>query len=600
MLRNIVLFGIILLFAGCSSSVVQKETGTAEKKGDARFSSKAAMDHFIEGSVAEMKGDYASAILEYQEVLSIDPNAGVYYALGKNYMQLNKLPQALNHARQAVALEPANSEYNKLLAEIYVNANYPDSAETVYARIISNDSSDSDALYNLAFLYERSKPMQAVGIYKKLIDVVGPEWNILVRMAELYERLGKLEESIATLENLLEIDPSNTELQKLLTEQYIKASKFDQAMKNADELSRLFPEDLSLKELRAQIFMAKDDWKSASKEYEELMNSNGIPFEAKMRIGSAYLNRSLQDSTILPVAQKMFILLDRDTTAWQVKMVLGEIAMQLKDDSSAQHYLKQVTELAGWNADAFVRLGGLYFDNKRYSDAVSLLGGAADNFPDNFVINLILGLSYSQMNNFSGAEPYLKKAVELNSRDITALSAYGFSLNQLKKTDESVKYIKKALEIAPDNVDLLGTLGLIYNAQKKWAQCDSAYVRALELDSSNTLVLNNYAYSLAERGIKLNEALEMVQRAVSEDPMNSSYLDTIGWVYYRLGDFKLAESYISKAIDLDTSNATLLEHMGDIAFKMGNRQRAIELWQKSYQMDSSNGELKQKIEKGEL
>ena len=122
-----------------------------------------------------------------------------------------------------------------------------------------------------------------------------------------------------------------------------------------------------------------------------------------------------------------------------------------------------------------------------------------------------------------------KKASELDSTDVTALSAFGYTLSQLKENDEAIIYIKKALAISPNNINLLGTLGLIYDTQKKWNECDSVYLKALSMDSTNALINNNYAYSLSERGIKLDDALRMSKLSVKAEPKNSAYLDTMGW-----------------------------------------------------------------------
>lgn len=120
----------------------------------------------------------------------------------------------------------------------------------------------------------------------------------------------------------------------------------------------------------------------------------------------------------------------------------------------------------------------------------------------------------------------------------------------------------------------------------------------MSIDSTDIMILNNFAYSLAERGIELDRALRMVQRAVDEDPENSSYLDTIGWVYYKLGNYDKAKDFLYKAIEQDENNATLLNHLGDVYYRLGNTQKANEYWRLSLELDDSNTEIQTKIEKG--
>ncbi|MCU7496946.1 MAG: tetratricopeptide repeat protein [Ignavibacteria bacterium] len=601
MLKNtIIIFGLAFLLFGCASDKLQKSNESGEADSVESLQSKEAIEHFIDGNIADAKGDYASAIVEYQDALRMDPKAGVYYSLAKDYLLTNKLSLALSNINNAVKLDSSNVDYYNVLAEVYSNGHQIDSAALAYEKIIKLDSGNVGAYYNLANIYQQSKPLQAMSLYQKLLTITGPEWSVLARIAELQERLGNTDESIKTIEQLLTLDPSNVEVRKLLIESYIKADKLDKAISSIDELEAKFPDDLTLREMKAQIYIQQEQWTKALDEYRVILDSPKVPMESKLKIGSIYLTQSMKDSTLLPLTRQVFEKLDKDSSNWQVKMVLGEIALRERKDSVAISEFKEVTSLARWNPDAWTRLGGLYFDNKKYEEAASVLNKAIKSFPDNFPINLILGLSLSQMNKYSEAKPFLEKAVYLNPNDLTALSAYGYTLNQLKESDSAVHYIKEALKLDSNNVDLIGTLGMIYNSQKKWDECDSAYSKALSLDPNNVLILNNYAYSLAERGIRLQEALKMAERAVSKEPGNSSYLDTYGWVFYRMGDYEKAEEFIRKALALDSSNSTLIEHLGDVNFKAGKKGKALEMWQQAYQLNTDNLELKTKIEKGEL
>ncbi len=603
MIKNItyLLLSAILLI-GCS---VQKETVNSNADDDLieqinPEAARNAMDHFINGTIAELKGDYAGAILEFQDAIKLNPDPGIFYAMAKNYYFLGKLSLALENAKHAVQMDPEQVEYRRLMADIYSSGHQNDSAAVVLEKIINIDSTDISSYYKLARIYEINRPLEAITIYNKLTDQIGPEWSVLIRIAELNEKLGNYSDAAATVKRLLVIDPSNVALKKLLSELYEKDEKYDEALKTLNEILELTPDDLDARERKADLFIKQDKWEQASKEYAFILMQPDVPLRLKIRVGASYFNQSLKDSTLLPIAKKFFSEIDKDTTDWQVKMYLGGIAINEKNDSAAIKNFKEVTELARWNPQGWIRLGGLYFDNKRYDDAVKVMQEAVQSFPEDFAVNLILGLSYGQKGDNSEAKPYLKKAVNLNSSDVTALSAYAYTLSQLKENKDAIKYLQMALKLDPGNVDLLGTLGLIYDGEKDWQKCDSVYQKAIEIDSTNALVNNNYAYSLSERGIKLDEALRMAKVAVTAEPDNSSYLDTIGWIYFKLGNNQKAKQYLEKALKVDSEKPVVLEHLGDVSFKMGNKKKAIELWNAALKLDSSNDQLKQKIEKGEL
>ncbi|MDX1701478.1 MAG: tetratricopeptide repeat protein, partial [Melioribacteraceae bacterium] len=537
-------------------------------------------------------------ILEYQEALKLDPQAGIYYSLAKDYLRLNKLFPALENAKNAVKLEQNNIEYLTLLGTIYNLSRNADSAEAVFSKIVSLDSTDVGALYSLAQIYEPKQPLKALKSYKRILEITGSEWNVMLKIAELNERLGKIDETIMTVEDLLELNPSNLELKKLLIESYIKNEKYEKALNLVNDALELFPEDLSLLELRGNTYVKMEKWDLGAEDYKNIISTPNVPFNTKLRIGTAFYSEALNDSSLISYAEDVLLEVDKDSSDWQVNAFLGELANSRGDDSLTLHYFRRAIELAELNSDLRIRLGQILFENGEFETASIEMKKAVEKFPQNHVINLILGLSLAQNSNHEEALPFLRESVNLNPNDLNSNLAYSFSLNQTDNEDEAIKYLNRTLRIDPQNVQALGMMGLIYDGKEMYSKSDSIYALAIAADSTDVMILNNFAYSLAERGIELERALKMVQKAVDQEPENSSYLDTIGWVYYQLGQYESALKYIEKAIEFDPSNATLLDHLGDVYFRMGNGEKAIELWKESLLLDSSNTEIQTKIENG--
>jgi tetratricopeptide (TPR) repeat protein len=522
----------------------------------------------------------------------LDPQAGIFYTLARDYLRINKIPLALENSKKAVELDPNDSEYGSLLAQIYTIGLMPDSAEAVYHKIISVDSNYNNAYYNLAKLYEENKPIRALAVYKKLLDRIGPSWEVLLNIANLNERLGNVNETIETIEELLIINPSSLELQKLLIESYLKIFENQKALKLINEALTLFPEDVNLIEFKGKALIQSGEWKSGSEEYITLIKDESIPFDSKLQIATVFFTQTLRDTSLIPVTKHLLETIEEDSSDWQINAYLGQLAGIEREDSIAAVYLKKAAHNATWNSELWVRLGGLLFDTGRYEDAAYEMEIAVKKFPDDFYINFILGLSLSQKNKHKKADQYLAKAVKLNPNDINASVAYGFTLNQLNKDDEAIIYLKRALKIDKNNIQALSILGLIYDSKQLWTESDLTYERAMLLDSTNVLIMNNFAYSLAERGKDLERALRMSQKAVDQEPENSSYLDTIGWIYYKIGEYEKAHEFIQKAIDFDENNATLLDHLGDVKFMQGERDNALELWQKAHNIDSTDTGIK--------
>lgn len=594
-MKKIVILLMLLLSVSCTTKVVKDWNG-----GIQIDSSSVALSRFIEGNIYEMKGNYGDAISKYKEALEYEKSAGIYYAIAKNSYRINRLAPALTNAKQAVELDPDNPEYLFLLATIYDVSHMDDSSAAVYKRIIEIEPNNINAYYNLAQLYEKNKPLEAIKIYKKLITSIGPEWHILVRLTELNERIGNQKETVETLEELSRLNPSNLDLQKLLIDAYTKTEQYEKAFKLCDELLLSYPYDFGLLQQKGNIYIKQNNWKEAARVYEEIFERNNLRLTDKLQLATLFYAAAEKDSNNIYIARKFLQKIDRDTSDWQVNAYLGEIELKLGNDSVAIEYFRKAAKLAEWNAQVWIRAGGLLFDSRKYDETVEFMSEAADKFPNDFVINLIYGLALSQTNKHAEAKIYLKRAVNLNPDDITALSAYGYTLNQLKENNEALVYLNKALLLQPDNVDLIGTVAMIYESEGNYKMSDSLYQHALEMDSSNAIVLNNYAYSLAERNIRLDEALKMASKAVESEPENSSFLDTIGWIYFRLGDYRKAKEYIEKSLSVEPDNDTVLDHLGDVYFMMGNKTKAMEYWNKAYDINSNNKKIKEKIEKGEI
>ena len=236
------------------------------------------------------------------------------------------------------------------------------------------------------------------------------------------------------------------------------------------------------------------------------------------------------------------------------------------DDSLTVRNFRKVTELASWNADAWVYLSSVFLEKNNFAEVSHVLEAALKVVPDDFRVNFLLGVAYNRLGQNEQAAHALERARQLNGKDVDAISQ----------------------------------LAIVYEALKRFDETDSLYEEALRLDPANHLVLNNYAYSLAERGTQLDRAKEMATKAVSAKPDNSSYLDTMGWIYFRLGDYKPAAEYVKKAIEKGEVSAVVYEHLGDIYYKMDNKQGALEQWNIALQLDENNRELRDKITRGSL
>ena len=123
---------LALLTIGCSSSdVSQSDSSSTQNISDPEFAKKQAVEHFVNGSIAESKGDHSTAIKEFNQALAYDTSAGICFALANNYFAINKLGNALKYSKMSVRLDSTKAEYQLLLADVFIQARENDSAAVV-------------------------------------------------------------------------------------------------------------------------------------------------------------------------------------------------------------------------------------------------------------------------------------------------------------------------------------------------------------------------------------------------------------------------------------------------------------------------------------
>jgi len=497
-----------------------------------------AIQHFVDGCVYDLKEDYAKAALEYQDALRFDKDAAIYYALSKDYSNLEKFFLAAENGKEAIGLDPQNITYREHLAQVYLLAHEIDSAIVQYQEVLKIDSTSTQALYGLAQLYQqRTKPLEAIAIYRRILDQIGPEWEVLVQLTQLYEGLQRYGDAADAYQQMLTIDPGNLDLKKRLIETYLRAGKPDSALARLDEILDVDRKNPDIEVLIGDIYLQKNEASRAIEYYNSVLKQDSVAIETKLHIPEALLERSQKDSSLVGYAKPMLELIHKEwPNDWRPYWFLGFVGFSTRSDSFALTNFRKVTELNSGNGDAWYYVGTIYF--------------------------------------------------------------------RMEQNDSAVTALEKSVEINPRNVDFLGALALTYDSMKKYVDSDRTYEQALRIDPHSHILLNNYSYSLAERGIQLERALQMAKEAVDKQPENSSYLDTIGWIFFKLAKYDEARKYIEKAVQLrdavGENGSTLNEHLGDVLYKLDKKEKALEYWKRALQMNQKNQALKTKIERGTL
>jgi tetratricopeptide (TPR) repeat protein len=154
---------------------------------------------------------------------------------------------------------------------------------------------------------------------------------------------------------------------------------------------------------------------------------------------------------------------------------------------------------------------------------------------------------------------------------------------QGKRWNDMMKALDRADQLAAtdgekERVFFMRGAGL--ERQKKYDQSEAAFRKALELNPKDAGALNYLGYMLADRNVRLEEAYDLIKRAVDLEPENGAYLDSLGWVYFRQGKLDDARGLLERALER-MPDPTVHDHLGDVYLKLGKTKEAIAQWQDS-------------------
>ena len=449
--------------------------------------------------------------------------------------------------------------------------------------------------------------------------------TIIVSMAECYWKLGKAKKSEELLFNALNINPTDNEAREILANQYIYQNKHDKAI----EQYRVLAENAVEGNTKYLIALAKlvlsqnninESISLFIKAYEKDKSRIDILEEAA---NLSLRSRQLEKATNL---YKQLIDIDNNNSYYLSTYI--DLIVMSGDYDNGIVALKSLIEIEGETTERLSQLGILYYNTNRIVKAKPIFNKLLnmDHFDAttmHFLSNIYieqgildsaliiankiidhhpsdprgyLDAALTELNNENpiGAIEILEPVNRTFNNEFSIQYLLGSSYQQLEEYDKATVVLRQSLKIYPESRGARHTLAIASDALSYWNESDSLYEGLIESDTNDVQALNNYSYSLVERNIQLNKALAMAKKAIELEPNNAAYLDTIGWIYYKMDNVEKALNFIRKSVELDNNNAVVLEHLGDVLFSNNQIEEAMLFYLKALDIDKNNEILQQK------
>ena len=268
--------------------------------------------------------------------------------------------------------------------------------------------------------------------------------------------------------------------------------------------------------------------------------------------------------------------------AAEVLYGLGAAGGRQGDELAAIIYLRLSLYLQQDNGLALMTLGDIYDRVKQSESAIDAYEDIPANSPLRPSADIQTGLTLETLGQQDKAAKHLEDIVSERPKDIEALSALANLQSSRKKFAEAETALDGAVALI-DKTDsghwsVFYRRGIARERLKKWPLAEADFKKALELFPEQPQVLNYLGYSWVDMGVNLDEGLKMLRRAVELRPSDGYIVDSLGWAYYRLGNYDEAVRQLERAIDLKPSDPVVNDHLGDSYWRVGRKLEAQFQW----------------------
>ncbi len=500
----------------------------------------------------------------------LGPEPGVSFALADLYLAKDDLPMAAYYGKEAVSADPENKYFRLKLAEIYKTAGRNEATLEELNKLVELFPNDLESLFTLAATYTNyGDPLRSNQVLDRVLQKTGPNYNAHYQKFLNYQAMALTDSAIVELKAIQEIDPDNLEVNKLLSELYQTTNRIDKAKSSLQEALRRNARDPESLIRLSGIYIDEAKWDSAGTLLGSIMKDPIVSPENKLRVAQYMYNRQINEpmnvQLRIETERVIDLFTETETEYGPAFSLAGEYYARMAKNDRAQDRLKKAVELLPEDDIAWRQLLQIMLSDNQLDEAITYGLQADQNVPDDAFIQFFLGTAFLLQDNYPDAVEWMEKASRAPAR----------------------KPFKSVVN---------GSLGDAYNALNQWEKARRAYELALRYDDDNHNAKNNFAYALAVRGEDLERAKELALEAIEEDPENSAYLDTVGWVYFKLEDYDRARRFIRASIDTGNGSAEVFEHLGDVYEKMGDMSEAKNWWKQALDADPTRNHLQKKID----
>jgi len=555
----------LLLIAGCThKAVISSSDEKINVKSNGRY------EYMLTEALRQKYfGEISDAAILFEKCIDIDSKRAVpYFELAQLYSNAGMQDKSLLYATKAARIEPENYWYQLACGSLFTQYQKKDSALVYFTRALKADKRAVEVNSILAGIYsEKGETEKADSLFR----IIGSEGEL------------------------------NDDMFLMMISGLIMNDELDEAAKRTRVLIEEKPEEIRYKALLADIYSENNEPERSDSIYKEIIENNPDNIESQL-LYLMNLVYKKQYSGITVFLNNVFEseVVDRDRKIAVASRIISDTAYvkensaslaeslvllenRYSDDEEILSLRPEMLEIAGENDQAI----------ERYEEIIKKVK-AGNYFKEKLI------LLYADKKEYKKLYELTSEYSRENNLSILGKVYYAISAMELKEYEVADNELKKAMILAGNNdefkVQILSMIGDLKYRLKDYKSSYEFYEEALKIAPEDPLILNNYAYFLAEGNSDLKKALRMSEKVMEKEGNNDTYIDTYAWVLFKLGRYRDAHKAMIKIFEKDEErDAEILEHMGYITRELKRCSEAVIYWENALKIDSSKTYLKQEI-----
>ncbi|MFH1897724.1 MAG: tetratricopeptide repeat protein [Candidatus Desantisbacteria bacterium] len=491
--------------------------------------------------------------------------ADVYssYTLGAAYEEKGLYEQALKEYLCVDKVSP-NSVVKSSIAAVYFALNKQKEAQVYAEQAIALDPKSTVSHFILGNIYYQKKAFdQAIENFELVVELETENVSAIYLLARSYVLKGNIDSAAINYKKVIELFPSNSLAYLELADMYIDHEQYVEAIALLEKVITINQEEGGVFLTLASIYEFQGDNQKAKTYYQKGLELQPTHIQGRKKLLLLYLGEGNTDA-VIEQAKILLIVEPKDPVT---HFILGAAYKKngLFDDAAGE--LKAAIGLEKNMSQGYLQLAYIYLHQKKKEEAINILNKAM-NFPFNQTtdIALLLGAIYTQD----------------------------------KQYEKAIKIYRCILWHYPDNQEAWYQMGMANERLEHIDKSTDCFYKCIKLNPKHANAYNYIGYMYAERKIRLETAVKLIHKALTIEPENGAFLDSLGWAYYQQNNLEEAVNNLERAYKMMSNDPIVTGHLADVYQAMGKNDDAVRLRNRAKELEGNSdagNDVIQEIEK---